>query len=1281
MYFFEIDEDKKTPSLNLSLAKPNLDIIGNLVEVGDRDGKFSFGQFNEITFTIPKFIVRKHKKVLNKNYINMRERYLVKADYGHLLSEWMIVTNISKVKDEIPKKKVTIKSRQIELNDKRLRNYEAESYRPFQVMGDALRYTNWRVGHIDGKLEAIYRSFDETDITVLNMLYKIAETYKGILEFDTINQIINLRDSENIEVDLGLTATYGKYIKSVQQDSDPFAMVTRLSVYGKDDISINSINPTGASYLEDFSYFMEGYETDAKGNVVSSSPYMSDSLCQAIIDYSELVNSKEGVFKKYLDDRQPIYDKWIERASELYALEIDLAIIEDKLDIAKAMESDKKSLERDKTDKIIEINNKQKQVDDLDEELTLIELDIEYLREELDLENNFTSQQIAERNYYIIDGEWSDRNYFDVDDLYEQGAKILKKRREPEMTLDFSLIQFLDVVEAQRDWNRIGLGYVMRVDYTPLDIEFKALITEFNIGFDSQDLKITVSNVDYKSDRKKFLELLYGTAVSTSQKFDMESIKWDESSGKTTEMEKILEGAWDAASRRILAGVNESVTFDGRGLRIVNPDFPNEMLIGQAGVLALSKNGGQDWQTAISPDGIVAERLLGRIIMGQNLIMENENQEMRFDGDGLTITRSDNKIKTHINATDGIKIQRNFGSGFEDVFYADIDGILYARGLIIDESSVIGGYEVGDIVDSGVGDIIDDNINGGIPYKPSGISANGAFETITVSWSFNSVISLSHYEVHASKERNFIPDSKTLVYAGKAQVYSHKSNTDETWYFRVRAISIHGRPGSYSDQASASTAQIYDFDLAVGSVISEKIADLAVIAEKIAEEGVTRGKIAEGAVNNEKLDDLAITAEKLADGAVVDRAIFDGAVGSAKLADLAVVSAKIDQAAINEAHISDAAIGNAAIQNAAIDAAKIAEAAIGQAHIEEAAIQEAHIANLAVGNAAIQNVAITNSKIENSAITTAKIEDAAITSAKIARLAVDTAHIADASITNAKMARLSVGSAQIENGAITNAKIHDLSAKKITTGVLEGINITGSLISGSVFRSEKDSQNFTEIRGGYLVSRGRYSRTWKGQTTTQNVRLMLQEGQFRARNDDLNWSLYFNDWGISTFSDGDGDGSDSGASGVIEFHSNKYSPTWGRTGLTLASIAGRLALETENSRIYLNPNGASVQISDRNDNFYGVSASNFSQSSSQKLKRNIKTLHDNALELINSLDIKEYKRLTRGESTVEDRWQAGIIVEESPAQFLADGNSLDLYTMLAYTMKAVQELTTRLGDR
>lgn len=610
---FRISEEKVVPELELYLAKPDKTTIGNLSSSKDRVGTFSFGRYNEIKFTIPKHIYRKHEKVENKHYFLVKERYLIRAEYGEF-SEWMIITGINQSKGRGTGKEVTAKSLQYEMHDKRIYEYKVESYTPRKTMLDTLGNTNWKLGHIDMEFDALYRAFDETNTSALQMLYNIAETFEGVLQFDTFKREVSLYKQENTEIDKGFTASYGKYLKEVSQTSDGESMVTRLHVYGQDNLSINTVNPTGVSYLDDFSYFMLGYKEDDNGNVISSADYMSDSLCGAIVRYNKLLTEKDGIFRDHLKELE---ERQVEEAiirDEMSDLVNEILKIEDQLDINKAMEYNVDDLNIQKAEKQAEIDEKQSEIDAKVAEKEAVESSIKSLREEFSQENNFTEAQVKEMQFYIVEDEWVDRNYIDARDLYEAGRDVLKKSRQPKRDLEFSLIQFLEVVESYRDWDKIGLGYVVRMDYEPQDIEIRALVTEMSIGFDSRTLDISLSNVDYKSDKKAFAELLYGTAISTSQRVDAYDFRWNENTNKVTEINEILQNAWDAANRRIIAGVDETVDISRRGIRITSPLFPEEVIIMQSGVIALSKDAGLTWSTAITPHGMVRDKVAKVII-------------------------------------------------------------------------------------------------------------------------------------------------------------------------------------------------------------------------------------------------------------------------------------------------------------------------------------------------------------------------------------------------------------------------------------------------------------------------------------------------------------------------------------------------------------------------------------------------------------------------------------------------------------------------------------------
>src|SRR5690606_24873625 len=128
-----------------------------------------------------------------------------------------------------------------------------------------------------------------------------------------------------------------------------------------------------------------------------------------------------------------------------------------------------------------------------------------------------------------------------------------------------------------------------------------------------------------------------GTAVSTANRVRQKDKDWSDNVDRTDYLAEFLENPWDTARQRILAGVDEAVTISRRGIIINNPRFPNEQIVIQSGVMALSLDGGESWRTAISPYGVVAERLIGKVILGEKLEISDEEGTFVINGNLLTI--------------------------------------------------------------------------------------------------------------------------------------------------------------------------------------------------------------------------------------------------------------------------------------------------------------------------------------------------------------------------------------------------------------------------------------------------------------------------------------------------------------------------------------------------------------------------------------------------------------------------------------------------------------------
>lgn len=255
-----------------------------------------------------------------------------------------------------------------------------------------------------------------------------------------------------------------------------------------------------------------------------------------------------------------------------------------------------------------------------------------------------------------------------------------------------------------------------------------------------------------------------------------------------------------------------------------------------------------------------------------------------------------------------------------------------------------------------------------VPPAPSGLTADGAVESIIVSWN-NPLASYGNHayaEVWAAGDANFT--NAVMVGQAAGFMFAHVTgDAAQRWYW-VRFVSTSGVKGPFS---------------AVNGVPGASAVDPADVFAAIV--GTEADK-----------PFFTLTEATVINGVSVPPGTY---IKEAFIAAATISNAMIRDAAIDSAKIANAAIVNAKIQDAAISSAKIALAQILTAHIADAQITGAKIDTATINTANIANAAITTAKIQDGNITTAKIADAQITNAKIVNAAVDTLKIAGNAVT------------------------------------------------------------------------------------------------------------------------------------------------------------------------------------------------------------------------------------------------------------------------------------------
>ena len=110
-----------------------------------------------------------------------------------------------------------------------------------------------------------------------------------------------------------------------------------------------------------------------------------------------------------------------------------------------------------------------------------------------------------------------------------------------------------------------------------------------------------------------------------------------------------------------------------------------------------------------------------------------------------------------------------------------------------------------------------------LPSTPVVTAKVYGFANIEISWTFENQV-YYQYEVYASKEVDFTPNTFNLIHQGQTSSYLYQAKPNETWYFKVCCVNSHGERTDFGS-AYATTAKIDD----LSNYVSEMAIDEALI--------------------------------------------------------------------------------------------------------------------------------------------------------------------------------------------------------------------------------------------------------------------------------------------------------------------------------------------------------------------------------------------------------------------------------------------------------------------
>ena len=150
----------------------------------------------------------------------------------------------------------------------------------------SLTHYDWTVGEVYGVSDGDYTlankrfQFDADENIYSFVTQTLAESMMCIPQFDIVNRKINITPVENLGKETGTILNFKKLVQSVNIECDEENLVTRLYVYGKDDLNLTQVN-YGEEYIEDLTYIVNSKDSNGKRI------YVSDELAEKYLAFKE----------------------------------------------------------------------------------------------------------------------------------------------------------------------------------------------------------------------------------------------------------------------------------------------------------------------------------------------------------------------------------------------------------------------------------------------------------------------------------------------------------------------------------------------------------------------------------------------------------------------------------------------------------------------------------------------------------------------------------------------------------------------------------------------------------------------------------------------------------------------------------------------------------------------------------------------------------------------------------------------------------------------------------
>lgn len=320
----------------------------------------------------------------------------------------------------------------------------------------------------------------------------------------------------------------------------------------------------------------------------------------------------------------------------------------------------------------------------------------------LAMSENFTKDQLIRLSAFlredelqiddiVITSEDSIADTFKVQqDAMESGRIELQKLSQPQLQFTMSMANIYALPEFEPIINQFQLGKVIKVGLRS-DYIKQSRLMQVNINFDDfSDFSVEFGELTNLRTQSDIHADLLKNAISAGKSVAQNESYWSKGASMSGDIQdKINAGLLDAIDSIKSMDGTQGVEIDKYGIHLRKIDpvtgeadpeqgwiTNNKFLYSDDGFETTKSVFGKYTYDGNSYYGILAEAIVGSLIVGTQMEIGNQNGTLKFNDDGLLITNGSSTFQIDPKSQQLI----NLSDGTNDIFYLDDDGKLHVVG-------------------------------------------------------------------------------------------------------------------------------------------------------------------------------------------------------------------------------------------------------------------------------------------------------------------------------------------------------------------------------------------------------------------------------------------------------------------------------------------------------------------------------------------------------------------------------------------------------------------------